>query len=72
MKTLFRNLLAFLLGGVLFVAAAYAYVGNTPFYELLIPVLLITGGALIGKRGKTIEFISVIGGYLITYFYVVL
>jgi hypothetical protein len=72
MRTLIRNIVAFAFGGLALILVLYARAESIPFYELLTPVILIMTGVFVGINNRSIEFISAVGGCLITYFYIMI
>jgi len=70
MRILIRNLVAFVFGGLVLILVLYARAENIPFHELLTPAILIMAGVFVGINNRTVEFVSAVGGCLITFFYI--
>jgi len=72
MRTLIRNIVAFVFGGFAILLVLYTKAEGVPFSELLTPVILIMTGVFVGINNKSVEFVSVIGGCVITYFWIMI
>jgi len=70
MKVLIRNIVAFTFGGLALLLVLYMRAEGVPFSELLTPVILIMTGVFVGINNRSVEFVSAVGGCLITYFYI--
>ena len=70
MKVLIRNIVAFTFGGLALLLVLYMKATDVPFSELLTPVILIMTGVFVGINNRSVEFVSAVGGCLITYFYI--
>jgi hypothetical protein len=72
MRTLIRNIVAFVFGGLAIIIVLYTKAEGVPFPELLAPMILIMTGVFVGINNRGIEFVSAIGGCLITYFWIMI
>jgi hypothetical protein len=66
-----RNTVAFAVGVAAVLLIIFARMYAIPFSELLIPVMLIVIGIAVGRMNKTVEVVSTISGFVLTYIFII-